>query len=81
MFVPEKMKCNRLVQVVIPKGHDMYSRASGLVLPPASEYTGEVLASRQVNKLDELADFDRFDNMRQREELSKEKPGEPSDSE
>lgn len=77
MYVPDEMKANKLVQVVIPKGKDLYNmNPNGLPMPPASAYTGDVPASGSRSKIQELEDIMRYDEMMQREEMKDSKDSE-----
>lgn len=72
MFVPKEMKCNRLVQVDIPRGGKIYKmNPYGCSLPPASSYTGDNPAEFSRNKIQELSDIEAYDAMKQREEFEK----------
>lgn len=68
MFVPEKLKVNKLVQVDIPKPRDFFAQY-GLHNASDAEYTGDNLASSPVNKVQELADIEAYDRMMQEKEL------------
>lgn len=73
MYVPsEDMKINRFRAVSIPRPIE-YMRRFGAAAAPASAYTGEEFAPLPRNKVDYLADAERYDAMMQREELAKAK--------
>ena len=73
MFVPdEKMKINKFRQVAIPKPIE-YMQRFGTADMPSSAYSGDEFAPLPRNKVDMLADADRYDEMMQRVELEKAK--------
>ena len=71
MFVPdEKMKINKFRQVAIPKPIE-YMQRFGTASMPSSAYSGDEFAPLPRNKVDMLADADRYDEMMQKVELEK----------
>lgn len=71
MYVPdEKMKINKFRQVAIPKPIE-YMQRFGSADMPSSSYSGEEFAPLPRNKVDMLADADRYDAMMQKVELEK----------
>ena len=71
MYVPdEKMKINKFRIVAIPRPID-YMQRFGSADMPSSSYSGEEYAPLPRNKVDMLADADRYDAMMQKVELEK----------
>lgn len=76
MWVPdEKMKINKFRIVAIPRPID-YMQRFGSADMPSSSYSGEEFAPLPANKVDILADADRYDAMMQKVELEKAKSDE-----
>lgn len=76
MYVPdEKMKVNKFRQVAIPKPIE-YMQRFGAADMPSSSYSGEEFAPLPRNKVDMLADADRYDAMMQKVELEKQRDNE-----
>lgn len=72
MWVPdEKMKINKFRQVAIPKPIE-YMQRFGSADMPSSSYSGDEFAPLPRNKVDMLADADRYDAMMQKVELERE---------
>ena len=71
MYFPDKkMKVNAFHQVAIPRNAEYFARY-GFAVSPHSLYSGDVPAPSPMNKTDILADMAKYDDMKQREELSK----------
>lgn len=71
MYVHEKMRLNRHVQVRIPKNSEFFSRLNGnLPSIPSSAFSGDEVMLSDVRKTDILADMDAYDKMKQREEFA-----------
>lgn len=76
MYVPdEKMKINKFRQVAIPKPIE-YMQRFGSADMPSSSYSGDEFAPLPKNKVDMLADADRYDAMMQKVELERAKSDE-----
>ena len=67
MFVPEKLKLNRFVDVNIPDNRSYFTRFGKSVVPTGS-YTGDDSAPMPKNKVDTFVDMEEFDRVRQLEE-------------
>ena len=71
MYVPdEKMKVNKFRVVAIPRPIEYMSRF-GTADMPSSSYSGDEYVPLPRNKVDMLADADRYDAMMQKVELEK----------
>lgn len=71
MYVPdEKMKINKFRVVAIPRPIE-YMQRFGSADVPSSSYSGDEYAPLPKNKVDMLADADRYDAMMQKVELEK----------
>lgn len=76
MWLPdEKMKVNKFRIVAIPRPIEFMARF-GVAEIPNSSYSGDEFAPIPQNKVDMLADADRYDQMMQEVERSKEKSDE-----
>lgn len=76
MYVPdEKMKINKFRQVAIPKPIE-YMQRFGSADMPSSSYSGDEFVPLPKNKVDMLADADRYDAMMQKVELERAKSDE-----
>lgn len=72
MYVPdEKMKINKFRQVAIPRPIEFMQRF-GSAEVPSSSYSGDEFAPLPRNKVDMLADAERYDAMMQKVEQEKE---------
>lgn len=71
MYVPdEQMKINKFRVVAIPRPIEFMQRFGSAEMP-SSAYSGEEFAPLPKNKVDMLADADRYDAMMQKVELEK----------
>lgn len=68
MFVPEKLKLNKLVQVDIPKGRDIYRSVNQNMVIPDSAYSGDSPASFSNSKIQDIKDIEAYDRMMQEKE-------------
>lgn len=76
-FPDEKMKVNKFRIVDIPRPIE-YMRRFGIAEMPSNSYTGDEYAPLPRNKVDMLADADRYDAMMQKVELEREQNNEGS---
>lgn len=75
MYVPdEKMRINQYKAVAIPRPV-AYMQRFGRSIAPSNLYSGDQFAPLPSNKVDMLADADRYDAMMQREELENSSDG------
>ena len=70
-FPDEKMKVNKFRLVAIPRTCE-YMKRFGATVAPSSMYTGDDFAPLPQNKIDMLADADRYDAMMQEVESKRE---------
>lgn len=71
MYVPdEKMRINKFKIVDIPRPIE-YMKRFGSAEVPSSSYSGDEFAPLPQNKIDMLADADRYDALMQKVELEK----------
>ena len=73
-FPDDKMRVNRFKCVAIPRPC-VYMRRFGGATAPSNMYSGDEFAPMPGNKLDMLADADRYDAMMQEVELQRQKNG------
>lgn len=66
MYIPEKMKVNKFVDVAIPSNKSFFARL-GLVSPESLKYSGDDLVPDQMSKTDSINDYIAY-----AEEMSKE---------
>lgn len=72
MYCPDpKMKINKFKLVAIPRNCE-YMKRFGQSVAPSNNFTGDDLAPIPRNKVDMLADADRYDAMMQRVEQQRE---------
>ena len=70
-FPDEKMKINRFRVVAIPRPVEFMQRF-GTAEMPSSSYSGDEYAPLPRNKVDMLADAERYDEMMQKVEFERE---------
>lgn len=70
MFIPEKLKLNKFRDCAIPSNRDYFVRF-GFQAPPAGSFTGEVVAPYPMNKVEEIEDFEKYAEMKAKEESEK----------
>ena len=67
MFIPEKMKLNKIQQCNLPTARDLFARV-GYKTPIANQFSGDDLPPVTGNKVDNLALMEEYDKQRQNEE-------------
>lgn len=70
MNIPEKLKLNRFKVVNLPSNKDLFARFGNRSVGE-NLYTGDEPAAVGSRKIDQIADYDAYDAMMQREELAK----------
>lgn len=65
MYIPEKMKVNKFVDVAIPSNKSFFSRLGEVKVDPSS-YTGDEVAPEMMSKTQSIEDYRQY-----AEEMSK----------
>lgn len=68
MYIPDdKMDINKFRQVAVPE-KSQYMARYGMLSVPASMFTGDEFAPLPKNKVDSIADMERYDEMMAKED-------------
>lgn len=70
MYIPEKMKINKFEEVAIPSNKSFFSRL-GFVAPESLKYSGDEVVPEPLSKSDSFDDFQRYAEMKAKEESEK----------